>query len=419
MTLPFGQSNIEATESETLASLLDPACDIPPDVQFELEDEIGTKLGVLGGHKALMALKSPVFKAMLFGPLREKQDLITIKNTSVAAFNTLLRHIYEDTKEEEQLKMDIRELFEVADLAERYHLPGLMAKMVNLAKVARFPSEEAVEVFSLAEQFQVYGELSQALKENIADLLVTIIQTPEDLNDHNEEFLGRCGEDKNIGLRMLALIDHRKLVYVDRRADARERSQVISHIRHIDRSLKPREHLEKLKELNWIVDAEEDPYFDPIEVIAEHGNKGNHHFVIESLKHCSRLDALKAAEKGVPLTADTIVEENYTHERSVKLHLEMLCKTIRTILDWEQFLEDMWYVLEMSIPQVQTIIFTWFNQETFNIISRDARMKLRAKMSSCDEAFKDLPGFNALFMRLTDPFDDYNYSHGRGRGGYI
>ena len=66
-----GSSNVKATDSETVASLLDPACDIPFDTHFDIEDEEGTKLGTLGGHKNILALKSPVFKAMLFGPLKE------------------------------------------------------------------------------------------------------------------------------------------------------------------------------------------------------------------------------------------------------------------------------------------------------------------------------------------------------------
>ena len=111
-------SDIRVHESETVTSLLNPSCDIPSDVQFELEDENGTKLGLLEGHKTVLALKSPVFKAMLFGPLREKEDPITIRNTSVTAFKILMRHIYEDIKEEEQLKIDTRDNCS-ADLGDR------------------------------------------------------------------------------------------------------------------------------------------------------------------------------------------------------------------------------------------------------------------------------------------------------------
>ena len=77
-----GPSNVEATDSKTVASLLDPACDIPFDTHFDIENEEGTKLGTLGGHKNILALKSPVFKAMLFGPLKETSDHIRIKVTS-------------------------------------------------------------------------------------------------------------------------------------------------------------------------------------------------------------------------------------------------------------------------------------------------------------------------------------------------
>ena len=89
-------SSVEATDSETVASLLDPACGIPFDVHFEIEDDAGNKLGTLGGHKNMMALKSPVFKAMLFGPMKETGDHIKIKNTSMFAFkgsttSTMLR----------------------------------------------------------------------------------------------------------------------------------------------------------------------------------------------------------------------------------------------------------------------------------------------------------------------------------------
>ena len=69
-----GASNIDATDSETLAYLRDPASGIPYDVHFEIEDEEGCSLGMIGGHKAIFALKSPVFKAMLFGPLAETSD---------------------------------------------------------------------------------------------------------------------------------------------------------------------------------------------------------------------------------------------------------------------------------------------------------------------------------------------------------
>ena len=86
------QSNILPTDEEPLSSLLSPDCEIPSDIQFEIFDEAGTLLGTLGGHKNLMALRSPVFKRMFYGPLKEKGNTVQVKFTSLVAFNALLKH---------------------------------------------------------------------------------------------------------------------------------------------------------------------------------------------------------------------------------------------------------------------------------------------------------------------------------------
>ena len=57
-----GLTSIEATDSKSNAYLRDPACGIPFDVHFEIEDMEGATLGRVGGHKPIMALKSPVFR---------------------------------------------------------------------------------------------------------------------------------------------------------------------------------------------------------------------------------------------------------------------------------------------------------------------------------------------------------------------
>jgi len=130
------QSNILPTDEEPIASLLDPSCEIPPDIQFEIFDEAGTLVGVLGGHKNLMALRSPVFKTMFFGAQWKEQggDKVQIRDTSLVAFKALLKHIHDDKKEDDWQKIDndIAEVAKIADIAERYHLPGLKAKTTGV-----------------------------------------------------------------------------------------------------------------------------------------------------------------------------------------------------------------------------------------------------------------------------------------------
>ena len=109
-------SNVEATDSETVASLLDPSYGIPPDIHFEIEDLEGTSLGILGGHKNILALRSPVFKAMLYGPMKETGDQIRIKDSSMLAFETMLKYIHDAEKEWEDGELEVKEVFHITDL---------------------------------------------------------------------------------------------------------------------------------------------------------------------------------------------------------------------------------------------------------------------------------------------------------------
>lgn len=56
------------------------------DCQFVFENE---EKQVLGAHKSILAIASPVFYAMLFGPLKETAD-IQIKDISIKAFRQLI-----------------------------------------------------------------------------------------------------------------------------------------------------------------------------------------------------------------------------------------------------------------------------------------------------------------------------------------
>ena len=160
-------TGVGATESETVAFLLDPKCDIPCDVHFEIEDVEGNKLGTLGGHKAIMALKSPVFKAMLFGPMKENGDVVKIKGTSMFAFKTILNHIHGIKDEWWPWSIDVYELVRIVDLAERFNLPRLKEQIAHHAKFTfNFPKEDILEIARVAEENHVYTDLSNGLLRN-------------------------------------------------------------------------------------------------------------------------------------------------------------------------------------------------------------------------------------------------------------
>ena len=102
--------NENATESDAIEVLLNPDCGIPFDIHFDIEDEAGTKLGTFGCHKNILPLKSPVFKAMFFGSLRETGDHIKIKATSMKAFKTMLLYVYGVDEEWFPWSLDVRDI---------------------------------------------------------------------------------------------------------------------------------------------------------------------------------------------------------------------------------------------------------------------------------------------------------------------
>ena len=67
---------------------------------------------------------SPVFKAMFFGLSKETRDVVPIRGTSPEAFTLMVHHIYQ--KEIFWDDKDVILLLEVVNLAEMYHLEGLM-----------------------------------------------------------------------------------------------------------------------------------------------------------------------------------------------------------------------------------------------------------------------------------------------------
>ncbi|VAI48564.1 unnamed protein product [Triticum turgidum subsp. durum] len=89
----MGHSEIEVPPSdimEHLAKLLDTKEEA--DVTFSVGGE------TFQAHKILLAMRSPVFKAELFGPMKEKRmRCLTIKDMQPAVFKALLHFIYTDS----------------------------------------------------------------------------------------------------------------------------------------------------------------------------------------------------------------------------------------------------------------------------------------------------------------------------------
>jgi speckle-type POZ protein len=121
------------------------------DVTFEIQGE------VFPAHKIVLAMRSPVFKAELFGPMRDKTGRkITVKDMQPAVFSSLLHFIYtdllpsmEDLGDNENKEM-VKHLLVAAD---RYAIERL--KMICEGILCRSLDVESVAtMLALADQHQ-------------------------------------------------------------------------------------------------------------------------------------------------------------------------------------------------------------------------------------------------------------------------
>ena len=343
--------NENATESNANEVLLNPDCGIPFDIHFDIEDEAGTKLGSFGGHKNILALKSPVFKAMLFGSLRETGDRIKIKATSMKAFKTMLLYVYGVDEEWFPWSLDMRDIFLTMDLALRYNFPGLQEKVLRHAEMVFIEKERLLEIAKTAESFHIYAELSEAVLTTCANFLLAIFETPEHFNDFVSEWSEKSSEEACTVLRLLASIDHSKLAYAN---TSLQTNTVISHLRNISVVIKPRQRLQSLKDM--IEGSEGASKQSILDTINDHDHEGE--VYKHSLWVCQRLDEEKASGEGIPLTLDTLVEDHFTHEASVKLHLDIIRVALFDLQTWDEDLVSfLWKEMLRSISEAKSIMF--------------------------------------------------------------
>ena len=400
-----------AAESNSIESLLDPELGIPFDVHFDIEDGAGTKLGTLGGHKAILALKSSVFKAMLYGPMKETVPHIQIKMTSLPAFKALLQYIYGVDEVWSAWFVDVKELFLITDLAQRYDLPGLQQKVKKHAAGLLYPKDRVVEIAQVAEQFHVFAELSDILLMNCANFLLAILETPKHLKDFVSEWssAGKSAEESSAALRLLARVDHDDLAfantnpYVSDSVNSTLMSKVISHLRNIEVANKPRERLQRLKDLIDLCSEGEAKaeVLEAIDSLYPHPAP-----FLKSLTVCQSLDRERATLDGVPLTLETLVEDQFTHEASVRLHLDLM--RLNTWADeiWsEEKTLHLWKELLRSIPAVKSIMLFWLTENT-EMFDREAKWFLEKELESQrfseSSTMAGLEGFMDAYMAYNE-----------------
>ena len=149
---------------------LSPDCDIPPDVFFLVKPEDGDNVDCsgksIGAHRLLLAGVSPVFRRMLFDPMKETGEVIEVKETTPEAFNTVIRYIYMPPGDEFTLK-GVRcpqKLFELLALSEKYEILKLKTMATDALDTLAITNEIMIFAATIATKYRhLFEEVSRKL----------------------------------------------------------------------------------------------------------------------------------------------------------------------------------------------------------------------------------------------------------------
>ena len=144
--------------------------DSDPDVFFRVKTEAGEIMEgsekSVGAHKDFLADISPVFKKMLFGPMKETGEVIELKETFPEVFSCMLSYVYKPPRDEFTLN-DIRcpqQLFELMTVADKYEILNLTALISYTLGSLPISHENLLFSATVAKNYlPLYEEVSKRL----------------------------------------------------------------------------------------------------------------------------------------------------------------------------------------------------------------------------------------------------------------
>ena len=175
---------------------LDPS-EVPYDVTFVIE-ECGSEVKA---HKLIMAMGSPMCLKQFYGELKEIEGKIVIKSTTKDAFTTMVDFFY--GKEVNWEKKTAEELFEIANMAEKYQVVALKEKIDWAARNCLHISEETVvTIAAVAKNYSQFEDLNNTILFKCTEFLSSILQVRDDCCEFAIKYSGT--ELSNVAFTLLA-----------------------------------------------------------------------------------------------------------------------------------------------------------------------------------------------------------------------
>ena len=146
-------------------TLLSSDSDVQPDVFFLVatDEHLEAEGKYIGAHRTLLSCVSPVFKGMLLGPMKEKGEVIKVKETTHEAFNTMIRFIYKVPGQDwqEYLGKVIncpQKLFELLTVADRYEILSLKTLTSDALGSLLISNENLIFTATVAKNYNLLFE---------------------------------------------------------------------------------------------------------------------------------------------------------------------------------------------------------------------------------------------------------------------
>lgn len=124
---------------------------------------------ILEGHKVFLAMSSPVFEAMFYGGMAEKNDPIPIRDVQPEAFKALLEYIYTD-----RVNLGSFELAcELCYCAKKYMLPFLVEECTKFLWSDLSPKKacRAYEFAKLFEEPVLMDKCLQIMRSKTSEII--------------------------------------------------------------------------------------------------------------------------------------------------------------------------------------------------------------------------------------------------------
>ena len=169
------------------SQFLHPNSELPTDVVVKVEemseeqDEVWT--GKVVAHKLLLAGVSPVFRRQFFGALKEEAEEVVIKDTTIKAFNTMIKFIYMEPGVEFSLKdvVNPESLCELVNLSEKYQIQKLNAKARSALEEFFVTEENFPNTATTAKHYAAFEDVSKTLNARCKAFLKQNLRNAEDV----------------------------------------------------------------------------------------------------------------------------------------------------------------------------------------------------------------------------------------------